>query len=59
MERAPELQALQGSGESVVADRGAKGKQLLGFGLLGLVGLGAEVASLQGAALDPLGGLYR
>lgn len=41
MERAPELQALQGSGESVVADRGVKGKQLLGFGLLGLVGIGA------------------
>lgn len=41
MERAPELQALQGSGESAVADRGVKGKQLLGFGLLGLVGIGA------------------
>lgn len=41
MDRAPELQALQDSGESVVADRGAKGKQLLGFGLLGLVGAAA------------------
>src|SRR5215217_6474360 len=41
MDRAPELQALQGSGESVVADRGAKGKQLLGFGLLGLIGAAA------------------